>query len=125
MSLGVKLRRLRQQKNWSQSEIAQQLDVSQPAYNKWETDQAKPNINNLLKIAEVFEIDIYDLIENAPSTDFSNSSFNGGTNIVANTNPTINIEHTEILESILKNQEQITQLIETQNKFIERLLKSK
>ncbi|MDQ0783508.1 helix-turn-helix domain-containing protein [Chryseobacterium sp. W4I1] len=70
MSLGAKLKQLRLNKNWSQSDAAYQLDISQPAYNKWETDQSKSSIDKLGKIAEVFEIDIYGLLENTITINF-------------------------------------------------------
>jgi transcriptional regulator with XRE-family HTH domain len=75
MSLGTKLKQLRQNKNWSQADAAYRLDISQPAYNKWETDQAKPNIDKLGKIAEVFETDIYELLENIYTVNFPNATF--------------------------------------------------
>jgi len=38
-------------------------------------------------------------------------------------NPVFNMQSPELIESILKNQEQIAYLIESQNKLIEKLLK--
>ncbi len=76
MSLEIKLRKLRERKGWSQMKVALQLNISQPAYNKWETGQTKPTLQNLQKIAEIFEIDFYDLIkEQISNVGFSNSSF--------------------------------------------------
>lgn len=122
MSLGTKLKQLRQNKNWSQSDAAYQLDISQPAYNKWETDQTKPSIDKLGKIAEVFETDIYELLENITTVNFPNANFEG-TSYVVSTDSTINMQSPELIQSILKNQEQISKLIESQNKLIESLLK--
>lgn len=122
MSLGTKLKQLRQDKNWSQADAAYRLDISQPAYNKWETDQAKPNIDKLGKIAEVFETDIYELLENISTINFPNATFEG-TSYVVSAESTINMQSPELIESILKNQEQISKLIESQNKLIESLLK--
>lgn len=122
MSLGTKLKQLRQNKNWSQADAAYRLDISQPAYNKWETDQAKPNIDKLGKIAEVFEIEIQDLFNNDSTVIISNNTFETS-NIVYPKDSTINMQSPEIIESILKNQEQMSKLIETQNKLIENLLK--
>lgn len=121
MGLGVKLRRLRQQRNWSQAEVAQRLDISQPAYNKWESDQAKPNVQNLMKISEVYDIDIYELLENYPNVDLSGSQFTGGTNIVGNSNPTIKVQSPEMLDSVLN----IFKSIQHQNEMILTLLKEK
>ncbi|WES96052.1 helix-turn-helix transcriptional regulator [Chryseobacterium arthrosphaerae] len=122
MSLGTKLKQLRQNKNWSQADAAYRLDISQPAYNKWETDQTKPNIDKLGKIAEVFETDIYELLENISTVNFPNATFEG-TSYVVSADSTINMQSPEIIESILKNQEQMSKLIEAQNKLIENLLK--
>lgn len=122
MSLGTKLKQLRQNRNWSQADIAYKLDISQPAYNKWETDQTKPSLDKLGKIAEAFEIEIQDLFENEGNVIISNNTFENS-NIVYPKDSTVNIQSPELLQSIIKNQDQITQLIELQNKLIEGLLK--
>jgi transcriptional regulator with XRE-family HTH domain len=62
MSLGTKLRELRTGRNLSQTQVAMELDVSQTAYGKWESDQSKPGLDNLLKISEYYETDIYDRV---------------------------------------------------------------
>ncbi|WP_336718497.1 helix-turn-helix transcriptional regulator [Chryseobacterium mucoviscidosis] len=130
MSLETKLRKLREQKGWSQMDIAHQLDISQPAYNKWETGQAKPTLQNLQKIAEIFEVDFFDLIqEQMPSIDLSNSQFEGNSYIVSPIviNPTesniFNFQSQDLIEKILENQEQMAKIIENQSKLIESLLK--
>lgn len=63
MSLGTKLRELRNEKKLSQTQIAVELDVSQAAYGKWESDQTKPGIDNILKISEFYKLDIYELLK--------------------------------------------------------------
>ncbi|OVE61746.1 helix-turn-helix domain-containing protein [Chryseobacterium mucoviscidosis] len=130
MSLETKLRKLREQKGWSQMDIAHQLDISQPAYNKWETGQAKPTLQNLQKIAEIFEVDFFDLIqEQIPNVDLSNSQFEGNSYIVNPIviNPTesniFNFQSQDLIEKILENQEQMAKIIENQSKLIESLLK--
>src|SRR5690606_3547297 len=83
MSLGTKLRHMRTQKNLSQMQVAQELDVSQTAYNKWESDQSKPGIDNLLKISQFYEMDVYELLNESAGDNifqhnsFENSSFGG------------------------------------------------
>lgn len=122
MSLGTKLKQLRQNRNWSQADVAYKLDVSQPAYNKWETDQAKPSLDKLGKIAEAFEIEIQDLFENEGNIIISNNTLENS-NIVCPKDSTVNIQSPELLQGILKNQEQISKLVENQSKLIESLLK--
>lgn len=80
MSLGTKLRSMRQQRNLSQTQVAAELDVSQTAYNKWESDLTKPGIDNLLKISEFYETDIYDLLNDSQSDTFSNNSYDNSLN---------------------------------------------
>lgn len=124
MTIGTKLKRLRDNRKISQSEIADKLGVSQSAYNKWESDQAKPNLDNLLKLSEFHEVDIKELLEENPgivsSNVFKDSSIS---HHIFNYAQTVNMQSPETIESILKNQEQITKLIETQNKLIENLLR--
>ena len=57
-TLGTKLRKLRDDKKMSQSQIADMLGISQSAYNKWEADQAKPSSDNLLKLSEFHNVDM-------------------------------------------------------------------
>ncbi|WP_346986476.1 helix-turn-helix domain-containing protein [Chryseobacterium sp. POE27] len=130
MSLETKLRKLREQKGWSQMDIAHQLDVSQPAYNKWETGQTKPTLQNLQKIAEIFEVDFFDLIqEQIPNVDLSNSQFEGNSYIVNPIviNPTdsniFNFQSQDVIDKLLENQQQMAKLMESQSKLIESLLK--
>ncbi|SMP19190.1 helix-turn-helix domain-containing protein [Chryseobacterium profundimaris] len=81
MSLGTKLRELRTGRNLSQTQIAMELDVSQTAYGKWESDQSKPGLDNLLKISEFYETDIYDLLENKDGNhNFNNTYDNSNVN---------------------------------------------
>lgn len=122
MSLGNKLKQLRQDRNWSQADVAYKLDISQPAYNKWETDQSKPTLAHINKIAEVFEIEIQDLFENEGNILITNNTFENS-NIFNPKDSTINMQSPELIQSILKNQEQISELITVQNKLIEGLLK--
>ena len=111
MTLGTKLGKLRRAKQLSQLELAQRLDISQNAYNKWESDKTKPNIENLLKISVFYDIDIYNLLN-----DVSNMNISG----LKNNNT---ISNSGLIEEFKQNQEQINKLIESQNKLIEILLK--
>ncbi|UTX46975.1 helix-turn-helix domain-containing protein [Chryseobacterium sp. MA9] len=81
MSLGTKLRELRTNRNLSQMQVAVELDVSQTAYGKWESDQTKPGIDNLLKISEFYETDIYNLLNDKESNhNFNNTYDNSNVN---------------------------------------------
>jgi len=127
MSLDTKLRKLREQKGWSQMDVAHQLDISQSAYNKWEAGQAKPTLPNLQKLAEIFEVDFLDLIyAQVPNIDMSNAKFENSQSLIfESTINTINYSSPELISKILDNQQQMAKLMESQSRLIETLLKNK
>ncbi|MBT2559824.1 helix-turn-helix transcriptional regulator [Pedobacter sp. ISL-68] len=118
ITLGTKLTRLRKKKGYTQQEIADLLHISQPAYHKWETDLTRPAADNLLKISEIYEIDIKDLLEEAPTFNITNSDCSiqniGNSNFYA--------ESPDLINGLLKNQDAITNLLNVQNKLIETLI---
>jgi transcriptional regulator with XRE-family HTH domain len=126
-SLGTKLLNLRRQHKLSQTEIADILDVSQNAYNKWEADKCKPSADNLLKLSQHYKIDLFELLDDNEKISLSNNEIKGENNIIANTIPTINIQpsNNEIMERVLQTQEQISKLLESQFRLIEELLKKR
>lgn len=52
------LRKLRNKKDLSQKKLAENLFVSQQTVAKWETDQATPNPETLIKIADFFNVTV-------------------------------------------------------------------
>ncbi|MDR6920198.1 helix-turn-helix transcriptional regulator [Chryseobacterium sp. 2987] len=120
VSLGTKLARLRKKKGYTQQEVADLLNISQPAYHKWETDLAKPAIENLLKISEVYEIDLNDLLEEVPTFNITNNECS--IQNIGNPNSNFYAESPELINGILKNQDAITNLLNVQNKLIETLI---
>ena len=51
-----RLKELRQLKNWSLRDLANQVKVSQTAINRWEKNLRIPNIDNLKQLAIVFNV---------------------------------------------------------------------
>jgi len=60
--IGKRIKTLRQQKDWSQSDIAKLLNISVPAFSKIESDVTDVNISRLNQIAETFGVPVTDLI---------------------------------------------------------------
>lgn len=54
MSISERLQELRKQTNYSQEEIAEKLGVTRQAISKWESGQGNPDINNIIKLSEVY-----------------------------------------------------------------------
>lgn len=56
MTLGEKLFNLRKQKNLSQEEVAEKLNVTRQTISKWETDQSTPDLDKLIPLCELYDI---------------------------------------------------------------------
>ena len=60
--LGKRIKEERMKAGYSQEELAEILSVTRSAVSKWETGKSKPDILFLLRIAELFNVDITSLI---------------------------------------------------------------
>jgi putative transcriptional regulator len=58
-----KLRVLRAERNWSQAELAKQLDVSRQTINAIENQKYDPSLPLAFKIAALFDMKIEDIFE--------------------------------------------------------------
>ena len=63
MTLGERIRDERKKRGLSQEELADILNVSRQAITKWETYRGIPDIANLIRISEEFEISLDELIK--------------------------------------------------------------
>lgn len=62
MTLSEKILRLRSQKGLSQLELAEQLGVSRQSVSKWETGQSVPDLDKLIKLADLFGVNVDELV---------------------------------------------------------------
>ena len=63
MSLGEKIRAMRQQASLSQEQLAEKLNVSRQAITKQETGKGIPDIANLIAISDEFDLSLDQLIK--------------------------------------------------------------
>ena len=61
-SFGARLAELRRQHNLTQNDIADRLNISAQAVSKWENDLTSPDIDTLLKLADIFNISTDELL---------------------------------------------------------------
>ncbi len=54
MTLGERIQKLRKDNNHSQEQLAEALAISRQAISKWESNQGQPEINNIIKLAEIY-----------------------------------------------------------------------
>lgn len=62
MTIGQKITQLRTNADISQEQLSETLGVSRQSISKWETDQALPQIDKILQIAELFNISTDELL---------------------------------------------------------------
>ncbi|MCT4237659.1 helix-turn-helix transcriptional regulator [Elizabethkingia anophelis] len=105
MKLNTKLRKLRNSRKLSQVELAEALQISQTAYNKWESGSTKPSLDNILKLSRFYNIYIEELINESPlrTSDISEKE----------------IRITEgAISAIIQNQNELIGLIRQQNELL-------
>lgn len=71
MTLAEKLTALRAEHKLSQGDLAERLDVSRQSVSKWETGQSVPELDKIVKLADLFNITVDELVRDseAPSLD--------------------------------------------------------
>ena len=56
MRLGETIYKLRTEKNLSQGDLAEMLDVSRQSISKWENNSAVPDLEKIIKLSEIFKV---------------------------------------------------------------------
>lgn len=65
MRMGDKIQQHRKKHGWSQSELAEKIDVSRQTVSKWELGETMPDTENVLKLCALFEIEAGALLNDA------------------------------------------------------------
>lgn len=63
MNLGETIYRLRTEKQLSQGDLAEMLEVSRQSISKWENNSAVPELEKLIRLSEIFEVSIDELVK--------------------------------------------------------------
>ena len=63
MTRGQNIARLRAQKSLSQGDLADALEVSRQSVSKWETDASIPELDKLVRLAEMFGVTLDELVK--------------------------------------------------------------
>ena len=56
MEISERLQQLRKEENYSQEQLAEMLGISRQAVSKWESGQGYPDINNIIKLTEIYNV---------------------------------------------------------------------
>ena len=62
MSLGERIYKLRTEKEMSQGDLADALEVSRQSISKWETNGSVPELDKLVKLSEIFGVTLDELV---------------------------------------------------------------
>lgn len=63
MNLGETIYQLRTTQNMSQGELADHLNLSRQSISKWENNSAVPDLDNLIKLSEIFGVSLDTLVK--------------------------------------------------------------
>jgi len=63
MHLGERLKLLREKEGYSQEELATILNLKRQSISKWEVGGGYPDIENLIKLSELYEVSLDELIK--------------------------------------------------------------
>lgn len=67
MNLGENIYRLRTERNLSQGGLADALEVSRQSVSKWENNSAVPELDKLVKMAQLFGVSLDELVTGEPT----------------------------------------------------------
>lgn len=63
MALGERLKESRQNKGYSQGDVAEHLHISRQSISKWENGNSYPDLDNLVKLSMYYEVSIDELLK--------------------------------------------------------------
>ena len=61
-TIGKRIAQLRKEKNYTQEDLAQMMEVSAQAVSKWENDLTCPDISSLPKLAKLLDVTVDELL---------------------------------------------------------------
>jgi transcriptional regulator with XRE-family HTH domain len=109
----IKLKQLRELKNFTQEYMANQLGLSTRAYSKIETGETQLTINRLNEISEILGIDPIEVLGFDHQNIFNNCTQEGN----------IGINHINISDKLLEQYEKRIQQLESEVTFLRTLVK--
>lgn len=121
--IGERVKNVREQRNYSQQYVATKLGVSQKAYSKIETGETKLSVENLMKLSEILDTTINDLLDSVGNAVYNNLGTHTGEGVVIH--KTTSDKISELYEKILQSKDEEIQRLKQQNdsflKTIEKL----
>jgi transcriptional regulator with XRE-family HTH domain len=121
--IGERVKNVREQRNYSQQYVASKLGVSQKAYSKIETGETKLSVDNLLKLTEILDTSVNELLDSVGNAVYNNLGTHNGEGIVLHKTTSDKIN--DLYEKIIKVKDEEIERLKQQNdsflKTIEKL----
>lgn len=75
LAISEQLKKYRTERGMTQEELAEKLFVSRQAISKWEKGEANPDLENVVKLAEIFEVSLDELVLAKEQTEVTKTDF--------------------------------------------------
>lgn len=63
--VGKNIKKFRKERNMTQEELAEKMNVTRQAVSNWETAKTEPDVDTLTRLADVFEVSVEEMIYGA------------------------------------------------------------
>ena len=110
----IKIKKIRELKNYSQEYVADKLGLSTRAYSKIETGETQLTINRLNELSEIFEVDPIEVLGFDDKQIFNNCEQHGN----------IGVNHINFPEELMKNYEKHLHDLKEEISFLRSQLKT-
>ena len=117
----LNIKRIREQKGYSQELMATKLNISQASYARLESEETKLSIDRLQKIADILETDILTFLDTSKLTIQTQTNNQGayGNGYVEN----LYIENKETFKKLIQTLEIENQHLKTEIEFLRSMVK--
>lgn len=120
-NIGFNIRKIREQKGFSQEYMANVLNISQASYARMESEETKITVERLQKIAEILETSIIDFFNNDRYIIHNQNYDNSYGNAYVHN---LTIENKEATEKLIKSYEIRIKEKDEQIAFLKSLIKN-
>lgn len=109
MSVNEKIRMVREMNQWSQEEMAEKMNMSTNGYAKIERGETKLNLHKLEQIAQIFNIDVLELMNSEGKGVFLLMNENGNNTNYYGNNENLTAEIEKLKLTIAHKDEMLAQ----------------
>jgi len=120
--IGVNIKRIRDQKGYSQEFMASQLNISQASYARMESQETRLTVNRLQQIADILETDIAAFLDSSKLTIQNQTNNEGayGNGYVQN----LHVENKEAFKKLIQTQENEIIHLKSEIEFLRAMVKT-